>query len=172
MSLILAFITILGGCSLTPKVHYDSKPEFKFEGFHKYFILQTEKEENHYLSLDQNRTIRAINDILKQKGYQNSTKSDSDFIVSFQLMNEKKYRSDNTHDAFFLSPYWYSYGFGYSNYVREYTVNTLIIDIIDPHSREVVWRGSTGSRLKSNLNPEEKSQRIRKATENILKVLP
>jgi len=166
---VIALVWSINGCSFNPSVHYDSKPNFNMDGLHNFFILQKQKQDGVYLTLDQNRAINAIDKILINKGYKSSTKEKADFIVSLQLVKEKKYRSENYYEPFGYYPFWY--GFGNNNYVREYEVGTLIIDIINPNSKEVIWRGSTGSRIKKNLSPSERKARIQLAAQNILKTL-
>ena len=76
-----------------------------------------------------------------------------------------------------------SYGYGYGRYgrpmggysetrVSEYTQGTLIIDIVDAASNELVWRGSTEGRVREKKTPEEREKRIRDAVAAILAEFP
>jgi hypothetical protein len=54
----------------------------------------------------------------------------------------------------------------------EYTANTIVIDVIDPTSNEVVWQGSGETAPNSNATVEEQSDLIRRVVEKILKDFP
>lgn len=174
IQLILMILAVLvSACSSTPRVNYDKKADFSFDHLKTYAILQSKKDDDNFLTLDDNRAINAIETLLNQKGYQKTTRDKADFIVSYQLVKDKNYRMDTYYDPWGYSPFWYGYGAPYGgNYLREYQRGTMIIDLIDPKAKEVIWRGSTSSRIKSNLTPVEKSSRIQKAVSEILKVLP
>jgi hypothetical protein len=54
----------------------------------------------------------------------------------------------------------------------DYTANTIVIDVIDPESSEVVWRGSGETAPHSNATVEEISDLIRQVVERILRDFP
>jgi hypothetical protein len=81
-----------------------------------------------------------------------------DFIVSFHTYTEKKEQlsggaypySDYPYFPFRFSPF--AFGWGYPYYMSRpaataYTQGTLIIDIMDGKSRELVWRGSVSGNV-------------------------
>ncbi|HFB64160.1 MAG TPA: DUF4136 domain-containing protein [Aeromonadales bacterium] len=169
--ILMALVVMISACSSTPRVNYDKKANFSFDQLKSYAILQS-KDKDAFLTLDDNRAINAIKTILNQKGYEETSEDKADFIVSYQVVNDKKYRMDTYYDPWGYRPFWYGYGGYGGNYLREYQVGTLIIDLIDPKAKEVIWRGSTSSRVKKNLTPVERASRIQDAVSLILKVLP
>ncbi len=175
--LLTLMIFTLAGCATTSRVNYDKKSNFSFDGLKSYFVLQSSKTkedgQDNFLTLDDTRAINAIKTSLNQKGYQQVSKDKADFIISFQIVNDKKYRSNSFYSPWGFYPFGYGYHGGYgNNYIREYQVGSLIIDLIDPKLKQVIWRGSTSSRIKANLTPVEKASRIQAAVTQILSVLP
>ncbi|MGO2563293.1 MAG: DUF4136 domain-containing protein, partial [Pseudoalteromonas nigrifaciens] len=69
---------------------------------------------------------------------------------------------------------WSSWGLGYQNDIsaREYEVGTLVIDIIDRESNQLVWRGAEDGRLKKNQSPEQRELSVRKTVAKILNNFP
>ncbi len=65
-------------------------------------------------------------------------------------------------------------GFGYSSggYAHEYLEGTLILDIIDAHSNEIIWRGWASKALDQDPDPKNVRMYVNKAVEKILEKFP
>jgi hypothetical protein len=59
-----------------------------------------------------------------------------------------------------------------SHRFREYTRGTLIIDIIDPSGKELLWRGVSARSLEEGRSPEEKASDVREIVIAILQKFP
>ena len=57
-------------------------------------------------------------------------------------------------------------------YVREYDEGTLIIDIVDAGSNELVWRGAAQGEVNLAASPQEREQRAQDAVQRILEDFP
>lgn len=62
-------------------------------------------------------------------------------------------------------------GFGNDIYVRQYKQGTFMLDIVDPASRELIWRGVAGKRLNSG-TPQERDDYVRGIVSAILAEFP
>ena len=51
-------------------------------------------------------------------------------------------------------------------------MGTLIIDIVDRESNQLVWRGAKEGRLKKNQSPEQREASINKTVSEILSNFP
>jgi hypothetical protein len=89
--------------------------------------------------------------------------NDPSFLVAYQLGSEDRHR---------FVPYNQALLGARSTARVEYTANTIIIDVIDPESNEVVWRGSGETTPDSNATVEQNSDLIRRVVEKILKDFP
>jgi hypothetical protein len=63
------------------------------------------------------------------------------------------------------SPAW-GYGWGYwaspsITTVYEIPVGTIIVDLVDPKTKELVWRATAGDTIRANKENEEREQRLR-----------
>jgi len=80
----------------------------------------------------------AVDAELSAKGYDKAMGGDIDFLVAFHMGAQNKV--DVTH-------YGYRYGprgrwWGHHTEVHRYKEGTLILDIVDARSKQLVWRGS------------------------------
>ena len=80
-----------------------------------------------------------------------------DFVVRYHTFTEDKQRAAGGYPYSYryypFAFYPFAFGYGYPHYwmtppqVREYTEGTLILDIIDNRSDELVWRGSVSGNV-------------------------
>jgi len=110
------------------------------------------------------------------------TKTDTEtagFRVSWHGIIEKKLQVDAIdhfngpygYGSLYCDPFWGGSAFR-SSTVREYEVDTLSVDILDPVQHKLFWRGSGRDRLGSGDDPEKSIRKINKAVEVILKDFP
>jgi len=108
----------------------------------------------------------AVNAELAAKGM-SRTSSDPDFYVASHLGTEQKIN---------VTSHGYGYGYRWGGYggvdVRQYTQGTLVLDLIDAKSKELVWRGVATKALASNPDPEKAEQRIREIIQEMLADYP
>ena len=57
-------------------------------------------------------------------------------------------------------------------YVENYDQGTLVLDIVDGRSNELVWRGTAQARIDPSNSPEERQRRINEAVRKILDRFP
>lgn len=108
------------------------------------------------------RVQRGTDRVLQERGFR-MDEDDPSFLVAYQLGSEDRHR---------FVPYNQALLGARSTARVEYTANTIIIDVIDPESNEVVWRGSGETTPDSNATVEQNSDLIRRVVEKILKDFP
>ena len=120
------------------------------------------------------RVINAVDEVLATRGYV-KVQRDADFLIGWHAILEGK-RDVTTINR--------SYGYGWGRrraggvvwssdtVVREYDQGTLIIDVVDVASNELVWRGAAQGRVKAGASAEERSERIRNAVRKIFDKFP
>jgi hypothetical protein len=106
-------------------------------------------------------------------------KQNPDFIVSYHTYTEQKER--RTRSPFYGHPYYpfgfypFMYGWGWGPYaygmpqVERYTEGTLIIDISDAKSDELIWRGTVSGKVDDVGNLQKQ---IAKGVRAIIKKYP
>ncbi len=123
-------------------------------------------------------TVRtAVEQALVAKGYEKAEGSQADFVVVWFGAIEKKLKQDKLDQ--FYAPYGYAALYrdpvlnpGPPRTILEYEEGTLIIDILEPQGRKLLWRG-TGSRPLAEEQSEQTALRnLNRAVTKILEPFP
>ena len=148
------------------------------------------------------RHIRdAVEGKLGRMGYRKVTSDTPDFRIAYSLITEEKSRVDASYGyggyggpygysgsryrgSFGLSfyggryfrPYYGSYygypGAGYAGRVNEYLEGTLVLDITDVRTEQVIFRGWATKSLDSNPSPKQVRKYVTEAVDEILEDFP
>ena len=149
------------------KTDYDRSANF---GQYKTYSWQTVKTQN---PLDADRIKSAVNASLGAKGW---TMVDSGGDVSIVAMEiAKNQQTLNTfYDGFGGGWGWRRFGgggFGESTTTTEtYKVGTLVVDLFDTKTKELIWRGNASDTLSNNSNKNIKN--LDKEVEKMFKQFP
>ncbi|WP_298441222.1 DUF4136 domain-containing protein [uncultured Ferrimonas sp.] len=126
--------------------------------------------------LNEQRIRAAVTAQLQQQGLAQVSAEGADLLVNTLTSVETKIDVDTFYGNFGYHPYYQHYplsaGFGTETRVREYQQGTLMIDLIDADSRQLVWRGSATSNVKKRQTPQQKSDRIQQTVTAILAQFP
>jgi hypothetical protein len=126
---------------------------------------QAKKRARTAYTLMDKRVKSAADEQLEAKGMQKLLSGTPDLLVNYQVSAKEKV--DVTH---------YGYGYGRRGYwraggveVHRYKEGTLILDLIDPEMKQLVWRGWATSVIEE---PEKREEMINKSIEEMLKKYP
>ncbi len=179
---IACLFAICVSCS-TFSVNTDYNPAYDFTNLKTYAWLDNDKAPgsdariNNDLVIDRVQT--AVESNLAARGYVKTSSAAADFMVSWLGAIDKKLQMQSIDN--FYRPYGYGAlsrdPFRGGSAMRtttssEYEVGTLIIDILDPAGRKLIWRGTGKDRLRGSGNPEEITKRINEAVSAIMKDFP
>lgn len=128
------------------------------------------------------RVHEAVDSWFVQNGYCKKTTESADFWVGYHVTLDKKTKISDLNDYYSYSPGWGShYGYRYLPYstfgsptrsVYQYDQGTLILDIVDPNTRKLLWRGSATDEVNLSSSPEKKREKIFEAVNKILEQFP
>jgi hypothetical protein len=163
-----ALLTLAGlaGCG-KPRVGFDSDPTAPIGVYQTYGILEAKPraevpEDPRFGPLLDQHTEDAIDEVLRRRGYQLRTSGPVDFLVSYSNEVRREQRTVG-------SPV--SIGVGYGGYVgsgigigtgwagpsrattRTLAKGTLVIDMLEPETNRVVWRGWAKDTLTASGDP-------------------
>jgi len=169
--IVFVMLLITTGCSSTPNVNYDKNAKFDFSLLKTYRVLTKSDKPGKFTTLNGKRIASAITTRLNQSGFNQVEKPQADFLVAYHSVIEKNFKVTKAYRNYGYSPYWRSYT-SEPAYIRSYKKGTLIIDIIDPKLKEVVWRGSVSTKIKANSSIEKKIASITTAVNLILNDFP
>ncbi len=166
----LCVIVLAGGCSTISSVRYDYDTKEDFGKLKTYDWLD---ESSEMTSIDVKRIRNAIDTVLKARGYSQDM-DDPDFLVAFHgTSTEKVNVVDHGYRYCPYGRYCYGYwGWGPAPTTYTYEEGTLIIDIIDSDTLEMVWRGEAKGVLDPNMSPEQLDQVAKEAVKRILQNFP
>ena len=100
-------------------------------------------------------------------GFEVRSEGDADMLVAYHASG-KETVDTNPQD------YGYAYGrWAYSDVsVQSYRQGTLMIDLIDAGTKELVWRGWATGTVQENLSADEWNKRIQDAVTKIMEQYP
>ena len=168
----LALAVLAGSSSALAATHSD---------FTKSYPLQTLKtfefKEQHRISRDPlanndiwaNDVRQAIGSDLAAHGIMEATNGNPDFHVAFYVGLKDRYDVNYVgygvpvfHRGFRAG--WWGWPRGYDVWAVPYTQSTVIVDVVDAHTNQLVWRGYDTN----TLNTKNPDKTLTKAVDNVL----
>jgi len=107
---------------------------------------------------------------LAAKGYTKGTSPDFQIGYNASVVGKQTVQMMNTYYGY--APGWYASGTMATAQVYEYKEGTLVIDIVDPAARKLIWRGSAQAELNRNPSTEEKKRKADEAVKKIFEQFP
>jgi len=165
------YICFLIGCSSIYDISYDYDRTADFSILKTYNWLPIPETSN-MNSLDLIRIKKAVRAELNAKGLKKASHKPG-FLIAAHL---------GTKDRINARPWGYGYG-PYGRYwgghwgfggvsVYQYEEGTLIIDFVEPSSKNLFWRGAAKSEIDKATTPEKRDKMINEAVQKILKNFP
>ncbi len=168
----LALLACGGGVS----VNTDYDPGADFGSYRTYaWADRTESGDDDprvYNAITMGRVRTAVDRALAAKGYSQATGGGVDFYVAWHgaIEGRMSYQTINSH---------YGYGWGWyggvgtsTTYVNEWDEGTLLVDIVDASSNQLVWRGTATGTVEPELSPVESQARLDDAAAKLLGTFP
>ncbi len=169
-------VLLVTGCA-GPNVDWDYDTSAILTGMKSYAWLdQSEEVKEKAYQLDglmDKRVRKAVDQELKAKGFKMvDNPGQADFLVSY--FTAVKTRRNEEHITTSMGYGFNTWGMGLRSETRvtEYEEGSLVIDIIDPKSRELTWRGRSRSRVIDKATPGERTEKINRAVSAILEGFP
>jgi hypothetical protein len=161
---------LIFGCTSMVQVDTDYDPEHDFANYRSYAWHDKVVAPGQVV---EKRIRHAIEAAFIAQGYSRVASGNAaDFLVSFTAVAEQAIRPDTISTGMgYRQRGWGSGTSTYSGF-REYTRGTLIIDIIEPDSKSLLWRGVSSAALYPSSSEEEKNQLVNETVTAILDKFP
>jgi hypothetical protein len=123
------------------------------------------------------RIIAAINAQMAAKGLTKSATPDVAVVYHVAFDKQKDISTFSSGYGGGYGPYGYGYGGGWAGgttttSVRDILVGTLVIDVADVKTKQVVWRGMGVKEVDTQAKPEKRDKSINNAVTKIFKNYP
>ncbi len=183
--LLVALIVVSGCATYTVDSDYDLNADFSsLKTFD--WVSSTQPEtgdpriDNALLA---SKVRKAVNTTLASKGYQHKTTDSPDFLVQYHVAIEEKsdvttvdtphYAAGPTSVPGGFGSMGYSVGYRRAEtYVTHYEEGTLLIDIVNPKSKKLIWHGSAKKVVDASASSEQRTTNINTAVQKILENFP
>ena len=170
----LLSLLALGACT-GYSVNYDYDVTASFARYKTFDYYTSKKGTGGTSSLMDTRVRAALERELQTKGYVLETKADPDFLVTYYpIVRERRYRT-TTH----VGGYW---GWGFRPFyggvgtsvsqVHSYKEGTIVIEIVDFKTNQMIWQGAAAGALTGLNTPEDADEVVPKAVRDILAKFP
>jgi uncharacterized protein DUF4136 len=116
------------------------------------------------------RIQAAIRTALDGRGYRQVVEGKADFEVAYHVAIDRKLDAHTIYTGY--GPYRGGGMGGTQTVVDSYDVGTLMIDVIDPATNSVTWRGTAQTRLQDLQTPEEREKRVQEVVDGVLERFP
>ena len=184
-ALVIVMAALVAGCS-SIETSYDYDPKANFAGLKTYEWLKEPQKLTGDPRIDgntilANRIYEAVDTELAARGFRKIS-GDPDFLVAYHVSLDKR-RSVQTLNSYYgYGPGWgYGYGASYrpgywagapETYVYEYEEGTLILDIVNPENKELIWRGWARDEVHFKSTPEKDQTQLNEAVHEMLENFP
>lgn len=175
-ALITAFALLLSACGSTPLESVsDFDEKFDFSKVRNIAFLPINRANLNTIIVSDMQASRindAMEDDLRRKGFSVvKDRQQADLLLAWHLVTHEKtdirsYNSMSYYSCWRCGPAVSDVS------VRQYTVGTLIVDMIDPSRGQSVWRSTIESKLSSKPDPEAAPERRREAAMAIFSNFP
>jgi len=177
---------LLGGiltCSITlaQKVRVDYDHGADFAKYHTYTWGQAQVS-SEISQLMEQRIVAQIDENLAQRGLKR-VETGGDLIVTYQAAVKQQLQLTTFGDGggWGWGPRWgygygYGYGFGYggggisTTTETEIPIGTIVVDLLDPQAKQLIFRGTATNSLSSK--PEKNTKKLIKAMEKMFEKYP
>ncbi|KPJ95212.1 MAG: hypothetical protein AMJ53_03235 [Gammaproteobacteria bacterium SG8_11] len=149
---------------------YEPNVDFtSFKNFHWVQGMESQPEVEIDEALDQN-IRKKISQQLIAKGYNESLTEQADFLINYQFITQDRVAVDQRRE--FRQPLNYKYPSTMNVDTYSYRTGSLILDVVDPQSRHVVWQGHVYGFLDVHTDPKKQDKRLDKAVRKLLSKFP
>jgi hypothetical protein len=162
---LLALVLLAAGTLAAQDVKYNFMPGTDFSKYHTYKWVNIEGGAHPNQIMDQ-EIKQAVDSQLASKGLTKTDNEKADLYVGYQIAvdKEKQWNAWGTGRGF---------GGGMGSATQS-TINigTLVLDMYDPGTKQLVWTGNATKTIDPSSNQEKNMKNLNKAMEKLLKNYP
>ncbi len=172
LSAALLSLALLGACR-SYNVTYDYDVTASYGRYRTFDYYTSKKGTGGTTSLMDKRVRAAVENELKAKGFTMETKADPDFLVTYYpiVQNRKVRTTVRSGWGWGYRPFYGGVGVS-SSQVRNHKEGSIVIEIVDFKSNQMIWQGAADGALTGLESPEDANEVVPKAVRDILAKFP
>jgi Domain of unknown function (DUF4136) len=162
---VVGFALLFGEVAISQDVKYNSMPGTDFTKYHTYKWVSIEGGSHPNQIMDA-EIKDAVDAQLAKKGMTKTTDEKADLLVGYQIAVDKEKQ-------------WNAYGmggprFGGMGSATQSTINigSLVLDMYDPGTKQLVWTGTATKTIDPSSNEEKNQKNLNNAMAKLLKNYP
>jgi hypothetical protein len=171
----LLALALVPALALAQKTTYDFDKSANFASYKTYATKDGTKVGQQLID---DRIANAIDAAMAAKGFTKS-EANPDVVVIYHTAFDKQ-KDISTFSSGYgggYGPYGYGWGGGWgggttSTQVRDILIGTLVVDIADAKTKQMVWRGMGVKEVDTTAKPEKRDKSITNAVNKIFKNYP
>ena len=156
------------------ELHHDYDPQADFESLQTWdFAERTASGDDDarvYNRVTMGRVRTAVERVLASRGF-TRTESSPDFLVAWHGAIRGRMNATSISGHYGYGWGWYGGG-GTATFVDEWDEGTLLIDIVDAGSNDLIWRGVASGTIDEARTPQEAQAMLDRAVARILQAFP
>ncbi len=156
--LLLSLMALLTACSQAP-VSFDYDPSAYLKTL-KTYAISTTAGAGGYQSLDNSRIEAALRKSLAGRQLQEVAADKAEFLLAYRVEQERKLDDSGVSFGIGLGTGNVGLGVGTGTKPREKVEGKLVVDVIDPAKKQVVWSAKANRNLTDSMGPAERDQLI------------
>jgi hypothetical protein len=170
-TLAAAAVLALAGSAWAQKVNTESEPNYDFSKI-KTFNAKIGTSWNN--PIGEQMVLQDIQSGLEKKGWQAAPEGQADAEVLIHGATKQRHNLNTFYTG--MGGGWGWRGFGgmgmatANTSVSDYTEGTLLVDIYDAHTKQLIWRGTAVDEI--NSKQEKREKQMKKASEKLFKKFP
>jgi len=165
----LLFLLLVAELAAVAKVVSDYDPNASFSRYKTFMWIKKPHVDD---PLMDDRIMNAINSKLAAKGWTLVTEG-ADIGVAAHVATRKQHDLETFYNGFGGGWGWHHWGGGVgiaTTHVETYTVGTLVVDLFDSRTKQLVWRGWASDALPDD--PKKETKKLDKDIDKLFKNFP
>jgi hypothetical protein len=165
----LLVLLLVAELAAVAKIVSDYDPSASFSQYKTFMWIKKPHMDD---PLMDGRIINAINSELTAKGWTLVTEG-ADIGVAAHVATRKQHNLETFYNGFGGGWGWHRWGGGMgiaTTRVETYTVGTLVVDLFDSRTKQLVWRGWASDALPDD--PKKETKKLDKDIEKLFKNFP
>jgi hypothetical protein len=176
--MVLLVLVLGAGCS-TVRVSQDYEPGIDYAGFATYAWQHDSQPKTDDIRVDDpliHQRIRTAIDNNLESRYTKADRAVADFLVGYELAIRQKIKSEGSQGGLMIGSggrgSFGGIGISTGSPVETYDQGTLFIDVLEPKSGKLLWRGKGTDVVAEHADPEAITRQVNELVQKILAKFP